>query len=78
MNKKALIEAVKEFFRVVVLAVIPILITSLETNTLDLKVVAVVGVVAGLRFVDKYLHETGMEQSTKTEESKLVKGLVRF
>lgn len=51
-------EALREFLRVVVLAVIPVIIVSLEANQVDVKSVAIVGVVAGLRFVDKYLYES--------------------
>lgn len=78
MNKEALLEAVKEFFRVMVLAVIPVVIGSLESGLFDWKIVVTVGAIAGLRFVDKLLHEVGKDQSTKKVESKLVGGLTRF
>ena len=54
--KKAFIEALKEAGRVVVLAVIPVLIASLESNTFDWRAIAVVAGLAFLRFIDKYLH----------------------
>lgn len=61
-------EAVKEFFRVIVLAVIPIFINSLNNGSFDWRLVLTVGAIAGLRFVDKLLHKTGVAE----------KGLTRF
>lgn len=78
-NNFVLVEALKEFFRVVVLSVIPVLITSLEKGAVDIKTIAVVGLIAGLRFIDKLLHEMGVEEEYDTEEeSGLTKGLTRF
>ena len=80
---KALKEAIKQFFRVVVLAVIPVLVSMLSNNTFDWRVVAVTGAIAGLMFIDKFLHETGKaiekESTTKNPvESALTSGLTRF
>lgn len=52
-------EAVKEALRVVVLAIIPVVIDSLNKGEVDIKLVVTVGVVALLRFVDSWLHESG-------------------
>lgn len=52
-------EAVKEALRVVVLAIIPVIIDSLSKGEVDVKLVVTVGVVALLRFIDSWLHETG-------------------
>lgn len=54
---KALLEGLKEAGRVVVLAVIPLLIDSLNKGQVDLRVIAVAGAIALLRFLDKTLHE---------------------
>lgn len=62
------IEAVKEGLRVVVIAVIPVVIDALLSGAVDLRLVAVTGAVAGLRFLDKWLHESGVAE----------KGLTRF
>lgn len=56
MNK-ALAESFKELLRVVVLAVLPVLIDSIISGQIEFRTLAVVGAVAGLRFVDKFLHE---------------------
>ena len=56
MEKKALLEALKEAGRVVLLAVVPILISSLESSVFDLRVILVAAGLALLRAVDKYLH----------------------
>ena len=61
-------EAVRELLRVVVLAVIPVAILSIEQGTVDLKAIVVVASVAALRFIDKYLYESG----------KMKKGLTHF
>jgi hypothetical protein len=73
---KALKEAVLEMFRVMVIATIPVIIASLENGNfiIDWQAVAIVAVITGLRFIDKYLHELGKERESKT----LTKGLTRF
>lgn len=71
---KPVIEASKEALRVVVLSIIPVLITQVELGIVNYKVVAVVGLLALLRWLDKFLHEVG---KTK-EDSPLTKGLTRF
>jgi hypothetical protein len=73
MNK-VYVESIKELLRVVVLAVIPVLIDSLNTGEVNLRVLFVVGAVAGLRFIDKLLHEYGKEENNET----LIKGITRF
>lgn len=65
MNKE-LLSAVKEFFRVVVLAIIPVLIDSLNNGSVNVNLVLVVGAIAGLRFVDKLLHKTGVAEGGLT------------
>lgn len=64
----ALKEALKEAGRVVVLAVVPVLIDSLSKGEIDWKVVGVAGVVALLKFIDSWLHESGVSE----------KGITRF
>jgi hypothetical protein len=49
-------EALKELGRVVVLAIIPILIDSVTAGEFSFRVLAVAAALAGLRFLDKYLH----------------------
>lgn len=72
--KEALIESTKEFFRVCVLAAIPVVIDGLAKGMVDFRVVAITAAIAGLRFVDKVLHELGKEKGNDT----LTKGLTRF
>jgi len=70
----ALLEAVKEFFRIVVLAIIPVIIDGLGKQAIDWRLIGVIGAIAGLRFLDKALHEVGKEQ-----DSNLMKrGLTQF
>jgi len=83
MNKEILIESIKEFFRVIVIAVIPILISNLSNNSFDWKVIAVVAAIAGLKFIDKAMHLTGQAveaEGTKKDpiESDLTLGITRF
>jgi hypothetical protein len=82
-NKEALIEAGKEFLRVVVLAIIPLLIDGLSKGYMEWSLIWITGAIAGLRFIDKYLHLLGVaaeEASTKKKPvvSPLTLGLTRF
>jgi hypothetical protein len=82
-SKEALISAVKEFFRVIVIAVIPVIISNFSDNTFNWKVIAITGAIAGLKFIDKLLHEMGKEiEETGTIKdpvtSELTKGITRF
>ena len=63
-----LIEALKEGARVAVLAVIPVLIDSLGRNEVNWNMVLITGVIALLRFLDSYLHKSGIAE----------KGITRF
>jgi hypothetical protein len=50
-------ESIKEFFRVILLSIVPLLISYLEQGTgIDWRAIIIVAVLAGLRFVDKLLH----------------------
>ena len=78
-NKEIIIKSLLEFGRIIVIAVIPVLISSLEKGTVDLKAIAIVGVVAGLKAIDKLLHEYGVEKEEETGvPSEFITGLVRF
>lgn len=60
MVREEVVEALKEGLRVFLMAVIPLLVIQLETQTaIDLRPIATAGIIAVLRFVDKYLHNTG-------------------
>lgn len=79
MIDKASIECIKELLRVILLAVIPITIEGLYSGNIDLKLIGIAASIAGLRAVDKLLHEWGKEIETKTKtKSKMVRGLTRF
>lgn len=71
---KPLLEAIKELLRVVVLAVIPLALVQLEQGWVDYRALALVGAIAGLRFVDKLLYEEGKAKN----KPRMKKGLVRF
>ena len=72
--KEAIIEAFKEFLRVVLLAVVPVLIVGLENGNLNLRFVGLTAGIAFLRALDKVLHEWGKEENNKLAEG----GLTRF
>ena len=66
---KELLESIKEGLRVFLLAVGPLIVIELEKGSgFDFKSVGIAGVIAVLRFVDKWLHESGVSE----------KGLTRF
>lgn len=70
----ALVESAKEFMRVIVLAAIPLLIDGLSAGVVDWRLVGITAAIAGLRFLDKLLHEYGKE----TDNKRLVRGLTQF
>lgn len=72
--REAFIEAGKEFARIVVLAIIPVIILGLEKGEVNPKLILITGGIALLRAVDKMLHEWGKEENNKTLEG----GLTRF
>ena len=76
--KQALLEGLKELLRVVLLAVLPLLVSSLEMGRVDVKVLGIAAAIAFLRAGDKLLHEWGKEESTKKIEHWATKGLTRF
>ena len=54
---KALVEATKEFGRIVLLAAVPVVATALESGSLFTKAMLVALAVAVLRAIDSYIHE---------------------
>ena len=72
--KEALLKAGVEALRVVTLAIIPVAILSLEAWAIDWKVIIIVGGVAFLRLIDKFLHELGKANDNKV----LLKGITQF
>jgi hypothetical protein len=75
-NKEALIEAIKEPLRLLVLAVIPFGIAYFTEINAQWALIAVVV----LRFVDKWLHEIQAAKPEKKQEEGLLglKGLTGF
>jgi len=67
-------EALIEGLRVSLLAAIPVVIDGLSAGAVDWRLVGISGLIALLRFVDKYLHLLGKE----TENESLTRGLTRF
>ena len=72
--KSPLLEGIKEFFRVVLLAILPVAVASVESGQADWKLIWTVGAIAGLRFIDKVLHIMGKEQ----DNSLMKRGLTLF
>lgn len=84
MFNEALVKGLKEFSRVILIAILPVIIDSLERNILDWKVVLVAVAIAALKAVDRGMHEYGVleeeAKSTKKEpyESEYITGLTGF
>lgn len=55
---KATLEGLKEFARMVAIAVIPTLVLAIESNNFDWKVVSVALVLALLRALDRWAHKS--------------------
>ena len=54
---KELLEGLKEILRTALMAVIPLLVLSLQQGEIDLRAVGLVAAVALLSGVDKWLHK---------------------
>ena len=72
-NRDVLVEAIKEWARVALIAAVPLLITQLEAGKIDWKVISIAAIIALLKAVDKGLHLYGKEK-----ENALETGLTRF
>ena len=72
--KQEFIEGVKEFLRIALIAVLPVIIAQLETGAIDIKMIGVLGLVAFLKALDKFVHEFGKEKNNKMLE----RGITRF
>ena len=61
MNKQALIEGAKELGRVIVIAILPILMASVNTQTgevnINMQILLAALIIALLKAVDKYVHK---------------------
>lgn len=64
--KQSIIKALKEAGRGIVLAVIPVILLGVNaqdgTFTVQWNLVIATAIVAALRFIDKLLHEEGVEK----------------
>lgn len=71
-KESALVASLKELARVVVMGIIPVILGGINVGSgefnIDWRIVSAVAIVAGLRFVDKWLHKSKVVE----------KGLVRF
>ena len=73
-SREILVDGVKEFLRVGVVAVLPVAIAQLESQKIDWKIVAIVFVIAVLKAIDRALHEYGKNVGNENLE----KSLLRF
>lgn len=73
ITKEILIETLKELARVALLSMLPIAISQLETDKFQWEVVAIAGIIAVLKAIDKGVHLYGKEK-----ENALELGLTRF
>lgn len=75
---KALIEALKEAARVVLIAILPIVLMGIDAKArtihIDWFLVEFTAVITSLRFVDSWLHEQGKAKGNDV----LKGGLTRF
>lgn len=55
-SREATVEAVKEFFRVIILAVVPVAVAMLEQEEWNWKLVGVTAAIAALRALDSKVH----------------------
>lgn len=60
MDRTSTIESVKELARTAVIAVIPVLLISLEQGQIEWRAVTLACAIAILRAVDKWLHKENL------------------
>lgn len=73
-NVSPIIEAIKQGLRVIAVAIVPLIISQLQSDKFDIKIIATTGAIALLMAIDKYLHLEG-----KVIGNDLLKsGLTRF
>ena len=72
MNKEAVLEAIKEPLRLLMLALLPLLINWISGQPWNVEFITVIVII--LRAVDKILHDIG----TQTGNETLKGGLTRF
>ena len=53
-----IIEGAKQLLRVALVAVIPLVISGLQTNSIDWRSIVIAGIIAVLMGLDKFLHES--------------------
>jgi hypothetical protein len=79
--KKALIEAGKEILRNTIMAIIPMLLAGVNTQTgvihFDYRVLVAVALYTILTGIDRFLHISGSEDAPKVDKDKSF-GLVRI
>lgn len=71
---KPVLEGLKEALRVTLMAIVATVIEQLSTGEINYKALGIVAGITFLRFVDKVLHEIGIDTSNKS----LTGGLTRF
>lgn len=71
---KPLLESLKEFARIAVLAAIPIVVDGLERGGVDWRLAGLASLIAALKALDKFVHKYGKENA----DYNLAKGLTRF
>lgn len=65
-------EPLKDLGRTVALAIIPLVVDSLGKDGIDWRTILIVGIIAGLRFIEKYLYEKGKIERDINPVSKLL------
>lgn len=81
MDKKALTEAVKEIVRNTFMAVIPVVLSGINTEAgsfaVNLKVILAVALYTVITGIDRYLHISGKDSATKMEKGESF-GLIKL
>jgi hypothetical protein len=72
MNIEPLKEGVKEGVRLLMIAVLPVVISQLGQGSIDYKAIAIIGIIAILRGVEKYFYELGKETGDMNKVSRIL------
>lgn len=74
MLNKQTVESIKEFLRIALISVLPILILHLENPEMTLNTLVISSAIAFLKALDKYIHVDGKVNDNPDK----IKGLTRF
>lgn len=72
VNIEPLKEGIKEAVRLSMIATLPVVISQLGQGAIDYRAIAIIGIIAVLRGVEKYFYELGKDTKNMNPVSELL------